>query len=165
MIKYYSPETEWKIKCGDYHMDSVDWYNNNYKAVLVGWLHFTGTNYYMLDLEDKPEESVTPLMLFHRSGYDRKHSFAFEGERKYDIIVSPTGKRDIVEIESDRFKKRCEDFPWIVMSLGCDDGHKGWMFATKDLAKRWIYYLSITEFKFDDYYNFLKLFDNEGWVN
>ena len=160
-IKYYPPETEWDIS--EYFRDTIKWYEKNYNSELVGWIYNPFSNYYTIELEDQKAD-VTPLMLFHRGKTER--CFCFEQEYEYEAIKQADGQFQIKQINIEKFKEHCAKYPWIVMSLGCDDGSKGWMFETKDLAKRWIYYLSITEFKMKDYYDFLELFkDNEGWLN
>ena len=161
-IKYYPPETNWNIS--EYYRDTIKWYEKNYNSELVGWIYNPFPNYYTIELEDQKAD-VTPLMLFHRE-VSGSSIFSFEEESEYEYVKQPNGELKFTQINVQKFKDRCNEYPWIIMSEGKDDGRKGWMFKTKDLAKRWVYYLSITEFKMKDYYDFLELFkDNEGWVN
>lgn len=161
MVTYFPPETKWNL---EYDTETVNWYIKTYKAELLGWLYTTENNYYTIPLKNE-KASVTPLMLFKRKLSETSH-FAFENEMVFTCTRLPNNKYNIVQTNVEEFKDVCEKYPWIIMTEGCDDGHIGWRFETKDLAKRWVYYLSITNFQDKDYDSFLDLFKtNRGWLN
>lgn len=164
MIIWYPADSKWDLN--PYYLKSVEWYKKNYKAELLCWLYHADHNYFTLPLLDGSGD-VTPLMLFHRGERDDpRFKFTFDDESTYIQVKNKyTGKITYEDDPNSKNHAIIKKYPWIIMTEGCDDGHIGWKFETKDLAKRWVYYLYNTELNMD-YYEFMDLFkENQGWRN
>lgn len=131
----------------------MDKYNNSYftnliqsyivdGGILLGWLCFGDRNYYMLDIEDDPNfKSATPIIFIDRS----THLYPVADQEEY---------KDIDTI--------VKQYPYILQTIGCDDGSLGWRFSSKQEVNNWlsqlIYDLN-TDIDFRDGYEFFDFYD------
>lgn len=161
MVIWHSSKTSWNLNF--YYLKTINWYIKTYKGELLGWLYHSDKNYYTIPLLDNSGD-VTPLILFHRGS--KPNYFRFDSEESYCEVKCPlTGK---VIFEDNPAAKHHENFikyPWVIMSIGSDDGSVGWMFETEQSARQWVYDLYSAEINLN-YYQFLEIFkDNQGWRN
>lgn len=164
MVEFHNTKKDFKID--KYFKDIVDFYKKRYNGEVVGWLSHNERNYFTIQTLDC--FGVTPLILFNRFSKSKNgiDCFSFDGEIKFDKIFNENTKKiDLIWNNKDEFTNISNEYSWIIMSVGCDDQSVGWKFKTKDLAKRWIHHLEITNHNIS-YDEFLNLYsENCGFVN
>lgn len=137
-----------------------DFYLKKLRGELLDWWFFSDPNYFLIHHKGYNHETrietdyydeykgCTPFILIDR----RENNYRYTGETEKDF----------------------EENKFIIHTLGCDDGDKGWIFKDKHSALSWYAYLKKEIFKkqihieheWKDYYQFLDHFEeNQRWQN
>lgn len=162
-------------KLSPYFVGCIKYYQKHYNVSFLGMILHKDNNYFTIGLEEpyKGYKAYTPIILFKRDPQVR--SFLYEDDHFVKYPYNP--KIRSADKNSIEFKLWEEanvnsqlDNPWVVHTIGCDDGSKGWIFKSEEEALSFIEELKNTTNSFpndfEDYYEFLEYFDkNQKWLN
>ncbi len=151
-IKIVDTNLDVRPNLSPYFIQSIyDYYIGRRKGELLCWLYFDDNNYFLIGLEDPEDEYIecTPIIKIHR--HPETNPCYFENDR---------GPEDLLK------------YPWIIMSMGCDDGSKGWRFETEKQLDEWyeLLRMEVIDLKvqecLSDSYEFWDYFsENQVWAN
>lgn len=150
-----------------YFIKLINSYIKRYSPLYLGMILHKDQNYFTINLkqEYKNYSNYTPLILFKRE-FTKEKSFLYED----DHYIPYSSKRIEKELWEKANKDIHEKYPYIVHTIGCDDGDKGWVFETEKAAFSFIDELKNTTNSFPEnfksYWDFLEYFDkNQRWSN
>ena len=115
-----------------YYQKDINWWLGNFQeSVVLGYILNPDHDYYSIKLAEPIGEytNATPCIFFKRDpkvSHKNSHKFNFDSERNVD-------------------NEYYEQYPYVVMMRGCDDGHLGFVVSNIDLAKSILE--SVNEFK------------------
>ena len=150
-----------------YFVDSIGWYRKHYNITYLGMILHKDNNYFTIGLKEsyKGYTEYTPLILFKRDPevksflYEDDHLVPYDSKSRKQNALWEQANID-VQIAN----------PWVLHTIGCDDGSKGWVFKTEEQALNFIKELKDTTNSFPDdfnsYWEFLDYFSqNQKWLN
>lgn len=137
-------------KVSDYFQDCIQGSFERNNGKLLFWLYSSVRNYYLLDIKKPSNEYIacTPFIFIHRSPDN-----IFFVEEDYSDI------KNIIK------------YPYLIETMGCDDGHKVWRFSSLTECNEFLCELieASSQNLFedtDDFYDVLEYFEkNQCWVN
>lgn len=144
-----------------YYLDILeDFYLKKLGGVLLDWWFFTESDYYLI----------------HHQGYDYETRITSEYFDEYHgctpfILIDRRNNRFKFDDES---QEDFENNKWVIYTIGCDDGNKGWIFKDKHSALSWYAWIKKEifknkiheEYEWKDYDAFLDKFSkNQKWRN
>jgi len=151
-----------------YFIDCIKSYNKYYNVSYLGMILHKDNNYFTIELKEayKGYTEYTPIILFKRDPI--KNPFLYEDDHL--IPYSDKKIKNQKELWEEANTKSQLENPWIVHTIGCDDGSKGWVFKTEKQALDFIKELKDTTNSFPNdfksYWDFLEYFDkNQKWLN
>ena len=151
-----------------YFVDLIKSYHKYYNVSYLGMILHKDNNYFTITLKDPYKEytEYTPILLFKRD--PKTNSFLYEDDHliPYSNKKVKNQKELWLQANIDAQLKN----PWVVHTIGCDDGSKGFTFKTEEQARAFIQELKNTTNSFPDdfssYWDFLEYFDkNQKWLN
>ena len=150
-----------------YFVDSIKFYHKHYNVTYLGMILHKDNNYFTIGLKEsyKGYTEYTPLILFKRDPevksflYEDDHSVPYDSKSRKQNALWEQANID-VQLSN----------PWVLHTIGCDDGSKGWTFKTEEQALNFIKELKDTTNSFPDafnsYWEFLDYFSqNQKWLN
>lgn len=127
-------------KDNGYYDSLVDDYIKEGGAHILGWWLAEESFYFSCPIKNDPKfNGATPLILIDRTKQWCMYDDEFHGEWYEDLY--------------DKCVAKC---PYTILTLGCDDGKRGWLFQSKKEALNW----------FREFSEIIKTFPNDfesGW--
>jgi hypothetical protein len=109
----YTPKLD-NYNDNGYYDGCVDYQVNDRKGKLLFWLLFEEEDYFTIPLRDEVYKSCTPFIYIERTSTNH---FFFENDKDIEDMLK---------------------YPHTISTIGCDDGHKGWRFETKEQLEAWV---------------------------
>lgn len=92
----------------------IEYQTKDCKGKLLFWVLFDDIDYFTIAITDPIYKSCTPFIYIERT---ITNHFFFENDKDVEDMLK---------------------YPHAISTIGCDDGHKGWRFETKEQLETWV---------------------------
>ena len=126
-----------------YFVDLIKSYHKYYNVSYLGMILHKDNNYFTITLKDpyKGYTEYTPIPLFKRDPTLR--SFLYEDDHLVPYSNKKVRNQKELWLQAN-IDAQLEN-PWVVHTIGCDDGSKGWTFRSEEQALSFIEELKNTD--------------------
>lgn len=162
-VLFHSKETIFNLKSSEYFKQRITNLIHNYDMELLGWLSHDdeGGNYYTLSLSDNPNIEVTPFLLVKRD-FLQKNPFILDHEcytyKKVSFINNLGHEQTkLVKMTQQEIENYFNEFPYLIITIGCDDSNLAWYFTSKEEYQQ--FFDELKNLQFDcTFYTFLDIY-------